>query len=176
MNFLKAVQTASAAERLFKAAGLDLPALAAAGDDSALAAHIESLVSAARQQAPAAAALTAEHPEVAALIAAALAPVQATLREQGLRATAIQSALAQAGIQLADTAPTAEIGATLAAGLKAQAAKEARALLAAKGFSAHALADAPAADPTRPAAKAAELTGRARTVAAFAAERAARAV
>jgi hypothetical protein len=50
------------------------------------------------------------------------------------------------------------------------------ALLAAKGFSAHALADAPAADPTRPAAKAAELTGRARTVAAFAAERAARAV
>lgn len=180
MHFLKSVQTAAFADRLFKAAGLDLSALAAAGDESALAAHIESLVAAARQQAPAPA-ITAEHPEVAPLIAAAVAaaqePLQATIREHGFRLTAINGAISAAGIKLADTASGAEIGASLAAGLKAHAAKEARAILAAKGFAAHALDDAPAADPAQPGAKPpANLTGLDRTRAAFAAQAAARRV
>lgn len=140
----------AAVAALFTEAGLDLEAMLKLNDPTALKAHLADL----QASAPAPVAITAEHPEVAALITAAVAsaqePLQATIREHGLRLTAINGAIAAAGIQLADTAAPSEIGSSLAAALKAHASKEARALLAAKGFGAIAIADAPNPDPTKP--------------------------
>lgn len=177
MNFLAAVKTASFAERLLKAAGLDLAQLAAAGDDSALAAHIEQLATSARQSAPAPAQITAEHPEVAALIsahvtaalAAQAAELSAAAEPFRAQATILAAGLGALGIapKAADEAKGLQ-SADVSAALKAYAAKEARALLAAKGFSAAPLADEPAADPAKPAAPkvASGLTGLARAIAA----------
>lgn len=158
---------------MFSEAGLDLEAMLKLNDPTALRAHLADLQAASKPAAPVA--LTAEHPEVSAFIAAALAPVQAQLREQGVRATAINAGLSAAGIQLADTLSAAETGPALTAAVNDRAMLKAQEELAKRGL-AKFPGSAPVVDPTKPPlAKGPELTGRARTEAAFKAQSAARA-
>lgn len=53
MNFFTSLKTAEFAAKLFSAAGLDLAAIAKAGDENALKAHLESAIAAAVAAAPA---------------------------------------------------------------------------------------------------------------------------
>jgi hypothetical protein len=181
MNFLAAVKTANFAERAFAAAGLDLSAMLKAEDDTALAAHLESVKAGAAQTAPKIA-LTADHPEVAALIKTAVearaAELHAAAEPYRVQATVLAAGLGALGIvaKASDEAKGLQ-AADVTTALKAHASKEARALLAAKGFGSVALDAAPNPDPTKPPAPdAPKLTGRARTEAAFKAQTAARAL
>lgn len=180
MNFLAAVKTANFAERAFAAAGLDLSAMLKADDDTALAAHLESVrVAAAKPAAPVA--LTADHPEVAAFISAAVTAKSTELLAahatelSGFRSqlSVFSSGLASLGIapKAADETKGLQ-AADVTAALKAHASKEARALLAAKGFGNIALDAAPNPDPTKPPAPKASdsLTGLERAIAAHKAQ------
>lgn len=146
MNILTAVRNLSFVSKLFTAAKLDLNAMIEAGDETALAAHIE-----AGSKAAPVVAITGDHPEVAALISAALAPVSAQLASLQAQSSAFVSGVSAAGVKIeaaqAD-APTAE---EIAASINARAAIVAQEQLAKRGLASFPGSE-PAADPTKPSA------------------------
>ncbi len=156
--------SAESVAALFASAGLDLDALLAAGPDSLKAKLSEAGVLAVQLRADLetanAAKATAETSIAEALTAKAAA-------ESNLAAT--HSALAAAGVKIDATKPVAE---SVPAAIEARISTKARELLAATGGLP--LADTPAADATKPAAKIdPKLTGLARVQAEFAVQHAA---
>lgn len=172
---------------LFTAAGLDLEAIMAKGDNG-LKDHLASL-------SPAPAQLTAEHPEVAALITAATGPLNEqittltgqlstansaneaggiALKAATARADLFTTALATAGIKPVAADPKAGLtAAEITTAIEARVSTKAGELTATLGQPP--VVSAPPADNSKPAAAKTELKGLARTQAAFAAQRQARA-
>jgi len=160
-NILQATKRLAFVGKLFTTAKLDLDAMIDAGDETALAAHLEQAgKGSAAPAAPAPAAITAEHPEVAALISAAVAPLKFQL-------AAVDEALAAVGIKGASTAEPEAMAKSFEDRIAIKAAEE----LAKKGVTSFAATEANP-DPTKPAPapKAANLSGRERYRAAFQAQ------
>lgn len=149
MNILTAVSQLRAASALFAEAGLDLEAMLALGDKTALKAHLATIT-------PAAPAITAEHPEVAALITAAVnakaAELEAAAAPYRAQATMLAAGLSQAGISW--KAADAEKGlqaADITAAITARASILAQEQLARRGLDRFP-DSTPAADPLNPQA------------------------
>lgn len=188
MKFFDALKKADFVSQLFAAAGLDFEALFKAGDAQALTAHIDSKVAAiiagADKPATEAAApvvLTAEHPEVAALIETQVSGLRSQVSSLEAQAAAYGASFQQiesAGIRLpvftAGTQPE-DHAAAVSKAINERISLRARELVAATGG--HVIDEAPAADASasKPATTPKpELKGLARVEAAFRAQAAAR--
>lgn len=169
MKFFSALKKAEFCEQLFAAAGLNLDEIVAKGDATALKTHIDAL-----KPSDELAVVTAELCSVKAenaTLNAALGAAKKEIEEANATASAATktaatytAGLEAAGIKLSGTPAEA---ASVTAAINDKSALKARELLAKHGIS-EPIATAPAADPTKTAAKPAkEVTGLARVKAAF---------
>lgn len=175
MNILTAVRNLSFVAKLFAAAKLDLNAMIDTGDETALAAHIEA---ASKVIAPAApVAITAEHPEVAALIKSATDALTARYQTEFFDdLTAMNKGLVDAGVKFEKSSAKGktvdDIAACVTTAVNNRISIKAREILATHGVTEFAT-DLPDSDPEaleKSKIKASGLTGLARVQAAYAAE------